>query len=91
MFQLSKDEFDSWRSHLVIFNPGAKMGLRYPPYGFTEHGVALLSSIVHSRRNKHRFCQILATNQELAGKVAQHDRQIVVLLERVQKMLAPLQ
>ena len=28
MFQLSKEEFESWRSQIVMSNPGAKMGLR---------------------------------------------------------------
>jgi hypothetical protein len=33
---------------------------------------------------------MLATNEELARKVAQHDRQIAVLFDQVQKMLAPV-
>jgi hypothetical protein len=32
---------------------------------------------------------MLATNEELARKVAEHDRQIAVLFNHVQKMLAP--
>ncbi len=32
---------------------------------------------------------MLATNEELARKVAQHDRQIAVLFEHVQKLLEP--
>jgi hypothetical protein len=32
--------------------------------------------------------EMLATNEELARKVAQHDRQITVLFDQVQKMLA---
>ncbi len=34
MFQLSKKEFENWRSQIVISNPGAKKGLRYAPYAF---------------------------------------------------------
>ena len=37
-----------------------------------------------------RIRQVLATNEELARKVSQHDRQIAVLFEQVQKMLAPV-
>lgn len=99
MFQLSHEEFDTWRSQIVISNPGAQKGLRHAPYAFTEHGVAMLSSVLRSKRAVDvniaivrtfiRLRQVLATNEELARKVAQHDRQIAVLFEHVQKMLAP--
>ena len=36
-----------------------------------------------------RIRQVLATNEELARKVAQHDRQIGVLFENLQKLLTP--
>jgi len=35
MFQLSKDEFENWRSQFVTSNSD-KMGLRRPPYTFTR-------------------------------------------------------
>jgi hypothetical protein len=99
MFRLSQKEFESWRSQIVISNPGAKKGLRHAPYAFTEHGVAMLSSVLRSERAVEvniaimrtfvKFRQILASNEELARMVAKHDRQIAVLFENVQKMLAP--
>jgi hypothetical protein len=49
MFQLSKEEFEDWRSQFAISNSD-KMGLRRPPYAFSEHGVAMLSSILKSER-----------------------------------------
>jgi hypothetical protein len=45
MFQFSTEELKKWRSQIVIANPAAKMGLRRPPYAFTEHGVAMLSAV----------------------------------------------
>jgi hypothetical protein len=36
-----------------------------------------------------RLRQILATNRDLARKVKEHDRQISVLFETVQKLLTP--
>ena len=47
MFQLSKEEFDDWRSQIVISNPGTKKGLRYAPYAFTEvkHREAFITSL----------------------------------------------
>lgn len=47
MFQLSKDEFENWRSQFVTSNSD-KMGLRRPPYAFTEQGVSMLSAILKS-------------------------------------------
>ena len=47
MFQLSKTEFQIWKSQIVTSNPD-KMGLRRPPYAFTEQGVAMLSGILNS-------------------------------------------
>ncbi|NQT36901.1 MAG: ORF6N domain-containing protein, partial [Planctomycetes bacterium] len=46
IFQLSQQELEDWRSRIVISNPSAKMGLRRRPYAFTEHGVAMLSSVL---------------------------------------------
>ena len=43
MFQLSKDEFDSLRSQIVISK--GRGGRRYPPYAFTEQGVAMLTQL----------------------------------------------
>ncbi|MBQ6064544.1 MAG: ORF6N domain-containing protein [Prevotella sp.] len=47
MFQLSKSEFQTWKSQIVTSNSD-KMGLRRPPYAFTEQGVAMLSGILNS-------------------------------------------
>ena len=49
MFELSKQELDNWRSQFVISNVD-KMGLRHPPMAFTEQGVAMLSSVLRSKR-----------------------------------------
>ena len=46
-FQLSDAEFHEWKSQLVMSNSD-KMGLRRPPYAFTERGVAMLSTVLRS-------------------------------------------
>ena len=46
-FRLSKDEFDNLRSHFATSSWG---GRRYPPRAFTEQGVAMLSSVLRSKR-----------------------------------------
>ena len=47
MFQMGKEEFGNLRSQSVTSSWG---GRRYPPYAFTEQGVAMLSSVLHSDR-----------------------------------------
>ena len=50
MFEMNKEEFQDWRSQFGTSNPSDKMGLRYSPMVFTEQGVAMLSSVLNSKR-----------------------------------------
>lgn len=47
LFQLSETEFKIWKSQIVMSNAD-KIGLRRPPYAFTEQGVAMLSGVLKS-------------------------------------------
>ena len=57
MFQLIAQEFVALRSHLVTLNLKSQIaisssnwgGRRHPPFAFTEHGVAMLSSVLRSQ------------------------------------------
>jgi hypothetical protein len=49
-FQLSRSELQKWRSQIVASNPSAKMGLRRPPFAFTQEGVAMLAAVLRSDR-----------------------------------------
>jgi hypothetical protein len=96
LFQLTEKEAEHLRSQFVTSSWG---GRRYNPYAFTEHGVAMLSSVLRSKRAVEvnitivrtfvRLRRILATNEDLARKVAQHDRQIAVLFDQVKHLLEP--
>jgi ORF6N domain len=50
MFEMNDEELDNWRCQFGTSNYGDKMGLRYHPYCFTEHGVLMLSSILSSQK-----------------------------------------
>lgn len=50
MFQLNEKELENWRSQIVTSNPNANMSLRYSPYAFTEQGIAMLSSVLRSKK-----------------------------------------
>ncbi|MFK5976194.1 MAG: ORF6N domain-containing protein [Sulfurovum sp.] len=47
MFQLSKEELENWKSQYATSSKEI-MGLRKPPYVFTEQGVSMLSAILRS-------------------------------------------
>ena len=57
-FQMSEIEFKYWKSQIVM-SDNDKLGLRRPPYVFTEPGVAMLSAILKSniavKTSRHRF------------------------------------
>jgi hypothetical protein len=96
MFQLSDEELENLRSQIVMSSWG---GRRYAPYAFTELGVAMLSSVLRSKRAVQVNIEIirvfvtlremLATNRELARKVAQLDHKVTILYENFQKFIAP--
>jgi len=84
MFQLSAEELGNWKSQIATSNPGAKMGLRKQPLAFTEHGVAMLSSVLKSERAVAlniliirafvRLREYLATHKDLARKLEDVER-----------------
>jgi hypothetical protein len=88
MFQLTRKEFASLRFQSAISNRG---GRRYLPYAFTEHGVAMLSSVLNSQRAVQmniliirafiKFREMLATHTELAHKVVEIERLQTALSE----------
>ena len=49
MFQLTKPEFEHLKSQIAI-SSSKWGGRRHAPYAFTEQGVAMLSSVLRSRR-----------------------------------------
>ncbi len=100
MFQLTKREFSDLRSQIVMSSWG---GRRYPPYAFTEHGVAMLSSVLRSKRAVRvnieimrafvRLRQILASHKELARKLEElekkYDAQFKVVFDAIRELMTP--
>jgi hypothetical protein len=86
MFQLTPEELADLRSQSVISSWG---GRRYPPYAFTEQGVAMLSSVLNSPqaiavnievvRIFVRLRGILASSKELASKLEALERRTEAL------------
>ncbi|MBL7918709.1 MAG: ORF6N domain-containing protein [Bacteroidia bacterium] len=49
MFEMTEQELQNWRSQIASSNSD-KMGLRHLPFCFTEQGVAMLSSVLNSKK-----------------------------------------
>lgn len=98
-FQLTSEEFDNLRSQIVISSWG---GRRYPPYAFTEHGIAMLSSVLRSPRAVQvnieimrafiRLRRMLASNAELARRLDQlekrYDAQFKIVFDAIRALMA---
>jgi hypothetical protein len=101
MFQLTQAEWHNLKSQIVISSWG---GLRRAtPYAFTEQGVAMLSTVLRSKRAVRVNIEImrafvglrrmLTSNEELARKLAalekKYDAQFKVVFEAIRELMAP--
>jgi len=101
MFQLSNDEFENLRYHFGTSSHWG--GRRYPPYAFTEHGVAMLSSVLNSPRAVQVNIQIMRTFAKLREIMSQHkdlarrldeletkyDAQFKIVFDAIRQLMAP--
>jgi hypothetical protein len=94
MFQVTAEEFENLKCHIGTSNLKSQFaisgsgwgGRRHPPYAFTEQGVAMLSSVLRSKRAVQvnieimrafvRLRRILSRNKELARKLEDLERKI---------------
>jgi len=72
MFELTKKELDNWRCQFGTSNRD-KMGLRHNPMAFTEQGVAMLSSVLRSKRAIHVNIQIMRVFTKLRQMVLENE------------------
>ncbi|MFC1654406.1 ORF6N domain-containing protein [Myxococcota bacterium] len=100
MFQLDGDEFEILRCH---FGTSSRWGgRRYPPYAFTEQGVAMLSSVLRSERAVFvnveimrafvRLRKILSEHDELKGEIGRlekkYDRRFRVVFDVIRRLMS---
>ena len=98
MFQLSVEE---WRNLRTQFASSSWGGQRYPPFAFTEQGVAMLSGILNSPRAIETniaimrtfvaLRKLMETNKELATKIRQlerkYDQRFKLVFDAIQKLI----
>lgn len=103
MFQLTFHELRDLRSQIAISKKG-RGGRRYAPYAFTEHGAIMAANVLNTRRAIEasvyvvrtfvRLRELLATNKDLAQKLAElerklegHDQAIHNLFEAIRQLV----
>lgn len=97
------------RSQIVTLNEGGSRASRrekhtkYAPYAFTEQGVAMLSSVLKSRRAVRtnveimrafvRLRRLIGHNRELARRLdaleSKYDAQFSVVFDAIRELMAP--
>ena len=101
MFQLTEEEFSNLKSQIVISSWGGLRRAR--PYAFTEQGVAMLSSVLRSKRAIQvnieimrafvRLRRMLASHADLARKLEalekKYDAQFRVVFEAIRELMKP--
>jgi hypothetical protein len=101
MFQLTETEWGILRSQFVTSSSWG--GRRYPPYVFTEHGVAMLSSVLNSpraiqvnlqiMRTFTKLREIMSANSGLAKRLddleRKYDRQFAVVFDAIRQLMEP--
>lgn len=84
MFEMTKNEFEEWRSQIGTSNSSDKMGLRYAPYVFTESGVAMLSSVLNSQTAIEVNIRIIRVFSKMREMLSTH-KDILLKLEQLEK------
>jgi phage regulator Rha-like protein len=85
MFELTLEELANWRSQFGTSNR-EKMGMRYPPFAFSEHGVLMLASVLNSERAVQvniwivriftKMREMLMTHRDIMEKLSLMERKI---------------
>ena len=103
MFQLTAEEAARLRSQIVTLETGRGKYSKYLPYAFTEQGVAMLSSVLRSKRAVRvnieivrafvQLRQMLSSHADLARKLAvlekKYDAQFKVVFDAIRELTAP--
>jgi len=103
MLQLTKEEADSLRFQIGMSKTEGRGGRRYLPYAFTEQGVAMLSSVLNSKRAVQvniaimrvfvKLREMIASNKELAKKLdnleKKYDTQFKVVFDAIRQLMTP--
>lgn len=82
MFEMSKEELEEWRSQFATSNREV-MGLRVPPFAFTEHGAVMLASVLNSEQAIQANIQIVRIFTRLREMILDN-KEILLKLEQLE-------
>jgi hypothetical protein len=85
MFEMTPEELENWRTQFATSNP-EKMGLRHPPFCFTEQGVAMLSCVLNSETAILVSIQIIRVFTKMREMLLTN-KDILLQLEKIEKKL----
>jgi len=99
MFELTQNEYTSLRTQIATLKRGKHA--KYPPFAFTEQGVAMLSGILKSdmaidvniaiMRAFVQLRKLIDTNKELAHKIEalekKYDQQFCVVFDAIKELI----
>ena len=111
MFQLTKgelgekgcEEADSLRFQIGMSKTSGRGGRRYLPHAFTEQGVAMLSSVLNSKRAVHvniaimrafvKLREMIASHKDLARRLddleMKYDQQFRIVFDAIRELMTP--
>jgi len=100
MFQLDENEYKGLRSQFATLKGTRGSHRKYLPHVFTEQGIAMLSSVLHSEpavqvniaimRAFVQMRELAASNRELAGKFAELESRVGQHDEAIRTLLATI-
>lgn len=82
MFEMTKEELENWRSQFATSNRDI-MGLRRPPFVFTEHGVLMLSSVLNSKQAIKMNIQIMRIFTKMKEMLLTH-KDLLLKFEQIE-------
>ena len=85
MFELTEAEFQNWRTQFAT-SKSEKIGLRYPPFCFTEQGVTMLSCVINSPRAIATNIRIIRVFTKMREMLLTH-KDILLKLEQFEKQV----
>lgn len=101
MFEINQEELENLRSHFGTSRWG---GIRYAPFAFTEQGVAMLSSVLKSKKAVSvnieimrafvKLRELMLTHKDLARKLEslekKYDSQFKTVFDAIKQLMTPL-
>lgn len=103
MFQLTRSEVTQLNRSQIVIGSQKHRDPRFRPYAFTEQGIAMLSSVLRSKRAISvnieimrafvKLRQMLASNTALSRRLDElestYDRQFKVVFDAIRQLMSP--